>query len=75
MNRKEEYDALLRELENTPKALETAVEKALKREKTFSLLQAFPENRRNARRRGKIAADFRRFFSFAYVAFSRTGMV
>ena len=35
MNRKEEYDALLRELENTPKALETAVEKALKREKTL----------------------------------------
>ena len=35
MNRIEEYEALLKELETTPKNLESAVEKALKRENTF----------------------------------------
>lgn len=33
MNRSEEYQALLNELENTPQALETTVERALKRER------------------------------------------
>ena len=35
MNRIEEYEALLKELETTPKNLESTVEKALKRENTF----------------------------------------
>ena len=35
MNRIEEYEALLKELETTPENLESTVEKALKRENTF----------------------------------------
>ncbi len=35
MNRTEEYEALLKELETTPESLESAVEKALKRKNTF----------------------------------------
>ena len=35
MNRVEEYEALLKELETTPENLESTVEKALKRENTF----------------------------------------
>ena len=35
MNRTEEYEALLKELETTPENLESAVEKALKRKNTF----------------------------------------
>lgn len=35
MNRIEEYEVLLKELETTPENLESTVEKALKRENTF----------------------------------------
>ena len=37
MNRKEEYDALLQELETPPKALETTVERALKRKRALQM--------------------------------------